>query len=112
MATEEEILLAHSQDYIHAIKKTETFKSKELERQALKYNSVYLHNETWFSACVSVGSLLQIVDNVLRGQAQSGVAVIRPPGHHAEPDLACGFCIFNNVAIAAKYAVNTHNVKR
>nr|XP_050853987.1 histone deacetylase 6 isoform X1 [Vespula vulgaris] len=112
VATEEEILLAHSQDYIHAIKKTETFKSKELERQALKYNSVYLHNETWFSACVSVGSLLEIVDNVLNGQAQSGVAIIRPPGHHAEPDQACGFCIFNNVAIAAKYAVNIRNVKR
>ncbi|XP_043492900.1 histone deacetylase 6 isoform X2 [Polistes fuscatus] len=112
VATEEELLLAHSQDYINAIKKTETFKSKELERQASKYNSVYLHNETWFSACVSAGSLLQIVDNVLNGEAQSGVAVIRPPGHHAEPNAACGFCIFNNIAIAAKYAINIHNIKR
>lgn len=112
VAMEEEILLAHSSDYIDAIKKTDKLKAKELERQASKYNSVYLHNETWFCACISVGSLLQVVDNVLTGQAQSGIAIIRPPGHHAEPNLACGFCIFNNVAIAAKYAIKYHHVKR
>ncbi|KAK2589243.1 hypothetical protein KPH14_002044 [Odynerus spinipes] len=112
IATEEEILLAHCQDYIDTIKKTEKLKSKELEKQASKYNSVYLHNETWLCACISAGSLLQVVDNVLSGQAQSGVAIIRPPGHHAESNLACGFCIFNNVAIAAKYAIKFHNVKR
>ncbi|KAI4493221.1 hypothetical protein M0802_009509 [Mischocyttarus mexicanus] len=112
VATEEELLLAHSQDYINTIKNTEALKPKELERQASKYSSVYLHNETWFSACVSAGSLLQVVDSVLNEEAQSGVAIIRPPGHHAEPNSACGFCIFNNIAIAARYAINNHNIKR
>ena len=41
-----------------------------------------------------------------------GVAVIRPPGHHAEPEEACGFCIFNNVAVAAAYALENHSLKR
>jgi len=40
------------------------------------------------------------------------VAVIRPPGHHAENDIACGFCIFNSVAIGAHYALNKYGLKR
>lgn len=42
----------------------------------------------------------------------SGLAVVRPPGHHAEPDSPHGFCLFNNVAIAAEYAVRQHGLAR
>lgn len=108
----EELSLVHSKDYIDSIKSTSTLKRKELEEEAAGYNSVYLHNETWSSACISAGSLLQVVDAVLNGECQSGIAVVRPPGHHAEEDAACGFCIFNNVAVAATYAVQFHHVKR
>ncbi len=48
----------------------------------------------------------------LQNEAQKGLAVIRPPGHHAEADEANGFCLFNNVAMAAKYALEMHDVKR
>ena len=41
-----------------------------------------------------------------------GVAIVRPPGHHAEAEEACGFCIFNNVAVGAKYALEMHSMKR
>lgn len=61
---------------------------------------------------MSAGSLLQVVDAVLNEECQSGVAIVRPPGHHAEKDIACGFCIFNNIAVAAMYAVQFHHVKR
>ncbi|OXU23235.1 hypothetical protein TSAR_003178 [Trichomalopsis sarcophagae] len=111
-ASEEEILLAHTQDYLDNIKKTAETKLKELAKQASSLNSVYLHPETWTSAAISAGSLLQVVDSILNGESQSGVAIVRPPGHHAEEDAACGFCIFNNVAIAAKYAVSCHNLNR
>lgn len=111
-ATKEELLLVHTKEYIDKIKNTKNLKSKELKKQAETYNSVYLHPETWSSACISTGSLLQVVDNVLNGESQSGIAIIRPPGHHATEDAACGFCIFNNVAIAAKYAIEFHHVKR
>ncbi|XP_012058675.1 PREDICTED: LOW QUALITY PROTEIN: histone deacetylase 6 [Atta cephalotes] len=97
---------------IDDIKRTSTLKLKELQKQASDYNSVYLHFVTWSSACISAGSLLQIVDAVLNGECQSGVAIVRPPGHHAEKDIACGFCIFNNVAVAAMYAVQFYHVKR
>lgn len=111
-ATTEELTLVHSKDYIDDIKRTSTLKLKELQKQASDYNSVYLHPETWSSACMSTGSLLQVVDAVLNGECQSGVAIVRPPGHHAEKDIACGFCIFNNIAVAAMYAVQFHHVKR
>ncbi|XP_012219597.1 histone deacetylase 6 isoform X2 [Linepithema humile] len=111
-ATMEELCLVHSKDYIDSIKRTSTLKLKELQKQASDYNSVYLHPDTWSSACISAGSLLQVVDAVLNGESQSGVAIIRPPGHHAEEDTACGFCIFNNVAVAATYAVQFHHLKR
>ncbi|KAL6254921.1 hypothetical protein P5V15_014263 [Pogonomyrmex californicus] len=108
----EDLLLVHSMDYINSIKKTSTLKPKELQKQASSYNSVYLHTETWSSACLSTGCLLQIVDTVLMGKCQSGVAIIRPPGHHAEKNTACGFCIFNNIAVAAMYAIQTFHLKR
>jgi len=91
---------------------TSMLKLKELQKLASEYNSVYLHPETWSCACMSVGSLLQILDAVLTGKSQSGVAIIRPPGHHAGDDNACGFCIFNNVAVAAAYAVQFYHLKR
>jgi len=54
----------------------------------------------------------QAVDSVITGECQSAVAIVRPPGHHAEQDVPCGFCIFNNVALAAKYAIETHKLKK
>lgn len=47
-----------------------------------------------------------------RSQCRNGVAVVRPPGHHAERDMASGFCIFSNVAIAAAYALERHGLQR
>lgn len=105
-------MLVHSKEYIDKIKGTETLKPKELQKQAETYNSVYLHPETWTSACISTGSLLQVVHSVLIGESQSGVAIVRPPGHHAGENIPCGFCIFNNIAVATRYAIEFHHVKR
>nr|XP_033334353.1 histone deacetylase 6 isoform X1 [Megalopta genalis] len=111
-ATIEELLLVHSKDHIERIKGTANMKAKDLKKVVSSFNSVYLHPETWTSASVSTGSLLQVVSNVLNGESQSGVAIVRPPGHHAEDDMPCGFCIFNNIAVAAKYAIECHHLKR
>ena len=60
----------------------------------------------------AAGSLLNVVDAVLDRKALNGFAVIRPPGHHAHHDAPAGFCFANNVAIAAKYAVEKRGLKR
>lgn len=57
-------------------------------------------------AALSAGGVLAAVDSVLSGAVENAYCLVRPPGHHAEADRGRGFCIFNNIAIAAKYAMN------
>lgn len=111
-ATEEELLLAHTKHYVDLMKSTQTMKDEELHSLSDRYDSVYLHPES-FQVCVSaVGSVLQLVDRVLTSDLRNGFAVVRPPGHHAQSNESNGFCIFNNVAIAARYARTRHAVSR
>lgn len=112
MATEDELLLVHSKKYIDVIKQTSVAETTSIDEKISAFNSVYINPDTWISARIATGSLLQVVDSVLSNKCQSGTAIIRPPGHHAEKDTACGFCIFNNVAIAAKYAIHNYKVQR
>lgn len=67
-------------------------------------DSIYWHNQTWFCASLSVGGAIEATRAVVAGQIKNAVAVIRPPGHHAEHDKESGFCFFNNVPIAVKVA--------
>jgi acetoin utilization deacetylase AcuC-like enzyme len=60
----------------------------------------------------SAGAALEATDAVLAGELENAFCATRPPGHHACHDKAMGFCFFNNVAIAAKYAVERHGLKR
>ncbi|KAI3357946.1 hypothetical protein L3Q82_016322 [Scortum barcoo] len=111
-ATEEELLLAHMKHYVDLMKSTQTMTESELHTLSERYDSVYLHPES-FQVCVSaVGSVLQLVDRVLNSDLRNGFAVIRPPGHHAQSNESNGFCIFNNVAIAARYARTRHSISR
>lgn len=111
-ATEEEITLLHDIDYVQKIKDTEKIKPKELQLFQKNLHSVYLCKSTYQCALLAVGCALEVVDSVLIGNSQNGIAIVRPPGHHAEINAASGFCIFNTVAIAAKYGLTRYNVKR
>ncbi|KAK7069399.1 Histone deacetylase 6, partial [Halocaridina rubra] len=53
-----------------------------------------------------------IVDSVLKGESLRGLAIVRPPGHHAERNEPCGFCFYNNVAVGAKHAINAFGMER
>lgn len=94
------------------MKKTSKLKLGDLENIQQRYNSIFLNNSTYIAALVSAGSVLEVVDKVMDNNCGAGVAIVRPPGHHAEESYPCGFCIFNNVALAAKYAIETHDLKR
>ncbi|HEU4390012.1 MAG TPA: histone deacetylase [Blastocatellia bacterium] len=59
----------------------------------------------------AAGAALAAVDEVMRGEGRSAFALVRPPGHHATPTDAMGFCLFNNAAIAARYAQARHGVE-
>src|SRR5690606_24196119 len=60
----------------------------------------------------AAGALVAAVDAVMAGEAQNAFCAVRPPGHHAEPQRAMGFCLFNNVAIGALHARAAHGLKR
>lgn len=63
-------------------------------------------------ARLAAGAVIGAVDAVLTGRADNALAVVRPPGHHATPDRQMGFCLLNNVAIAARHAQSEHGVKK
>jgi acetoin utilization deacetylase AcuC-like enzyme len=63
-------------------------------------------------ALLAVGGLLESAEAVQNGKIQNGFALVRPPGHHAEAQQAMGFCLFNNVAVAAEYLLKKHGLKR
>lgn len=63
-------------------------------------------------ALLSVGAALRACDAVLSGQARRAFSAARPPGHHAEPDASMGFCLFSNLAIAARYAQHQYGVEK
>jgi acetoin utilization deacetylase AcuC-like enzyme len=64
------------------------------------------------AALRAVGALTSAVDAVMAKQATNAFCAVRPPGHHAEPDQAMGFCLFNTIAIAARHAQTAHGLKR
>ena len=64
------------------------------------------------AALRAAGAAIAAVDAVMRGEARNAFCAIRPPGHHAEPLRPMGFCLFNNVAIAAQHARAAHGLKR
>jgi acetoin utilization deacetylase AcuC-like enzyme len=67
---------------------------------------------SWQTALRAAGGLIDTVDAVMAGEETNGFALVRPPGHHAEPDRSMGFCLINNVAIAARYLQDVHGIDR
>lgn len=72
----------------------------------------FANEHTYNAALLAAGSLVELTEAVCRGTIDRGVALIRPPGHHAEPDRAMGFCLFNNVAVAAAAARKRFGCRR
>ncbi len=105
-ATEEEVTLIHTKAYFDEIKAT-----AGRER-------VYLDPDTSTSprsfevACLAAGGVLKAADLIMEGNLDNGFALVRPPGHHAEASQAKGFCIFNNIAIAAQYLIEKYKLRR
>ena len=111
-ATKEDICLVHDEAHWTNMSEIPDLLQGELDNYAGSLESIYLNPNSFDCALLAAGNVIQVVDAVLNEEAEKGVAIVRPPGHHAESDEACGFCIFNNAAVAAKYACQSHDLKR
>uniref|UniRef100_A0A7N9AQV8 Histone deacetylase 10 n=1 Tax=Mastacembelus armatus TaxID=205130 RepID=A0A7N9AQV8_9TELE len=111
-ATDEDILLVHSEEYLEAVKKTPYMTLEDLKEFTLHYGDVYFHPNIYHCAKLAAGATLQLVDSVMMAKVRNGMALVRPPGHHSMRSAANGFCVFNNVAIAAQYAKQKYGLKR
>lgn len=105
-ALREELEMIHTASYIDLVKSTS---GKPYFRLDMDTSTCAKSYET---ALLAVGGLLELIKAVMEGRIDNGFALIRPPGHHAEKDRAMGFCLFNNVAIGAKYAIKNFKVER
>ena len=106
-AEEEWITLVHSSSYVTALNVHQPASGR-----------VALDPDTSMSpgslpaAYLAAGGALAAVDAIMRGEVEHAFCAVRPPGHHAESGRAMGFCLFNNVAIAARYVQKKHGLNR
>jgi acetoin utilization deacetylase AcuC-like enzyme len=104
-ATVEEITLVHSSDYVEAIRQVAAAGGGKLDPDTVASEG------SWDAAAAGAGCALAAVDRAAHSGARSFCAV-RPPGHHALKSRSMGFCLFGNVAIAARYAQSVHGLER
>ncbi len=107
MASVEEILRVHSSDYLQSL------------QQALPASGYHaldgdtlMNQHSLEAAFAAAGAGLSAVQAVLEGPDKTAFCAVRPPGHHARPTHAMGFCLFNNIAIAARHALEHYGLQR
>jgi histone deacetylase 6 len=83
-----------------------------LGAHALDKGDTFCNEHTHQAALLAAGGVLAAAEAVAKGRANRGVALVRPPGHHAEAEEAMGFCLYNNVAVAAAVARKEWGVRR
>lgn len=98
IASDEELARVHGGSYLDDLTRTIPGKTGWLDADT------YFSPGTWNAARMAAGSTAQLVTDVLDGALVQGISVVRPPGHHATRDRAMGFCLLNNVAVAAAAA--------
>jgi acetoin utilization deacetylase AcuC-like enzyme len=106
-ATEEELLLCHTREYLETARR-----DVDSGRPYLSTGDTDITANSWDIAVLAAGGVLNAVDAVMTGAVRSVFCGVRPPGHHATANRGMGFCLLNNVAIAARYAGRRHGVER
>ncbi|MGC8658789.1 MAG: histone deacetylase family protein [Desulfomonilaceae bacterium] len=106
LASLEQLQMAHTPSYIDLIMST-------AERDFTPLSSdTFVSAKSYLAAWLAVGAGISAVDSLMAAEVRVCFSLVRPPGHHALADRAGGFCIFNNIGIAAKYALEKYDIRR
>lgn len=97
----------HDERYVERVKQ-----ACDLEQRKIDSPDVSICKASYDVALNAVGSVLAIADEVVANKVDNGFAMVRPPGHHAEVDVAMGFCLFNSIAITARYLQQKYGLER
>jgi acetoin utilization deacetylase AcuC-like enzyme len=115
-ASQSDLELAHDRLHVAAMRGLVDALEEEIAAGGPAYAAIdpdtVLNAHTWDAALHAAGAALAATDAVIAGELENAFCSVRPPGHHACRDRAMGFCFFNNVAIAARYALERHGLKR
>jgi acetoin utilization deacetylase AcuC-like enzyme len=106
MAGIDDIARCHSEHLIEDIRKAALEGVRRLDPDTV------ISPESFEVACLAAGAAIGAVDLAMSREDMNVFAAVRPPGHHAGVEVAMGFCLFNNAAIAARYAQSRHGVER
>lgn len=107
LASEDQIELVHSPEHIAFVKE----RSPASGYYMLDGDTI-MNPYTWSAALRAAGAAIAGVDAVMKGEVENVFCAVRPPGHHAEPTRSMGFCVFDNVAVAARYAMEEYGISR
>ncbi len=115
-ATIDELVTVHEREYIQEVEAA-SYQAEQEEarsgRQTLFFaTDTYVSAKSYEAALKAAGAPLVAIDAVMKGEIDNAYCLVRPPGHHAVAESAMGFCLFNNVAVAARYALDHYNLER
>ena len=106
VAETNELAICHTQEYVRYV--------KEISEKGGGYldPDTYSNKYSFSAAATAVGSSIDLTNAVIEGELKNGFALLRPPGHHALANKAMGFCLFGNIAIAAKVSLTEPGIKK
>ncbi len=116
LASVTDIELAHGRMYVASVRGLTDRLVEEIEAGGPPHAQIdpdtSINVYTWDAALRAAGAAIAATDAVMAGELENAFCAVRPPGHHACRDKAMGFCFFNNAAVAARYALERHGLKR